>query len=71
MNKLALHWKILIGMTMGVIFGLVMSYVVGGSQFVGDYIKPFGSIFINLFVKVSVISNDFEVISLLLFTSFS
>ena len=48
MKKLALHWKILIGMALGVIFGLVMSYVIGGDQFVADYIKPFGTIFINL-----------------------
>ena len=54
MKKLALHWKILIGMTLGVVFGLVMSYVVGGSQFVGDYIKPFGTIFINLLKLIAI-----------------
>ena len=54
MKKLALHWKILIGMTLGVFFGLVMSYVGGGSQFVGDYIKPFGTIFINLLKLIAI-----------------
>ena len=54
MKKLALHWKILIGMALGVIFGLVMSYVIGGAQFVGDYIKPFGTIFINLLKLIAV-----------------
>ena len=54
MKKLALHWKILIGMTLGVLFGLVMSYVGGGSQFVGDYIKPFGTIFINLLKLIAI-----------------
>ena len=54
MKKLALHWKILIGMTLGVVFGLVMSYVVGGSQFVGDFIKPFGTIFINLLKLIAI-----------------
>ena len=54
MKKLALHWKILIGMALGVIFGLVMSYVTGGAQFVGDYIKPFGTIFINLLKLIAV-----------------
>jgi proton glutamate symport protein len=54
MKKLALHWKILIGMALGVLFGLVMSYVGGGSQFVGDYIKPFGTIFINLLKLIAI-----------------
>ena len=54
MKKLALHWKILIGMALGVIFGLVMSYVIGGDQFVADYIKPFGTIFINLLKLIAV-----------------
>ncbi len=54
MKKLALHWKILIGMALGVIFGLIMSYVIGGAQFVGDYIKPFGTIFINLLKLIAV-----------------
>ena len=54
MKKLALHWKILIGMALGVIFGLVMSYVIGGAQFVAYYIKPFGTIFINLLKLIAV-----------------
>jgi proton glutamate symport protein len=54
MKKLALHWKILIGMALGVIFGLVMSYISGGSQFVGDYINPFGTIFINLLKLIAI-----------------
>ncbi|MDB2702063.1 dicarboxylate/amino acid:cation symporter [Flavobacteriaceae bacterium] len=54
MKQLALHWKILIGMALGVIFGLVMSYVIGGAQFVADYIKPFGTIFINLLKLIAV-----------------
>lgn len=54
MKQLALHWKILIGMALGVIFGLIMSYVAGGSQFVGDYIKPFGTIFINLLKLIAI-----------------
>ena len=54
MKQLALHWKILIGMALGVIFGLVMSYVIGGAQFVANYIKPFGTIFINLLKLIAV-----------------
>ena len=54
MKKLALHWKILIGMLIGIIFGLIMSLVDGGPQFVGDYIKPFGTIFINLLKLIAI-----------------
>lgn len=47
MRKLALHWKILIGMFAGVIFGALMSQIPQGTQWVSDWIKPFGTIFIN------------------------
>lgn len=54
MKKIALHWKILIGMALGIVFGLAMSFVIGGSEFVGDYIKPFGTIFINLLKLIAI-----------------
>jgi len=54
MKKLALHWKILIGMALGVLFGLIMSFFDGGASFVGDYIKPFGTIFINLLKLIAI-----------------
>ena len=54
MKKLALHWKILIGMLIGIIFGLIMSLINGGPQFVGDFIKPFGTIFINLLKLIAI-----------------
>ena len=47
MKKPALHWKILIGMVLGVIFGLIMAQFSWGSDLVKDWIKPFGRIFIN------------------------
>ena len=54
MKKLALHWKILIGMLIGIIFGLAMSFINGGSQFIGDYVKPYGTIFINLLKLIAI-----------------
>ena len=48
MNKLALHWKIIIGMITGVIFGMLFSQISWGGNFISDWIKPFGTIFINL-----------------------
>ena len=54
MKNLALHWKILIGMALGVVFGLVLSFIDGGDAFVADFIKPFGTIFINLLKLIAV-----------------
>jgi len=54
MKKIALHWKILIGMGLGVLFGLLLSFVPMGTQFIGNYIKPFGTIFINLLKLIAV-----------------
>lgn len=54
MRKLALHWQILIGMVLGVIFALVLSNFSWGSQFIRDWIKPFGNIFINVLKLIAV-----------------
>ena len=54
MKKLALHWKILIGMVLGIVFGFIMNTVDGGKEFVTDWIKPFGTIFINLLKLIAV-----------------
>jgi Na+/H+-dicarboxylate symporter len=54
MKKVALHWKILIGMVLGIIFGFIMNSVDGGKGFVTDWIKPFGTIFINLLKLIAV-----------------
>ena len=54
MKKLALHWKILIGMVLGIGFGFLMNSVDGGKDFVTDWIKPFGTIFINLLKLIAV-----------------
>ena len=54
MKKLALHWKIIIGMVLGIIFGFIMNGVDGGKGFVTDWISPFGTIFINLLKLIAV-----------------
>ncbi|MFV9550904.1 dicarboxylate/amino acid:cation symporter [Algibacter sp. PT7-4] len=54
MKKLALHWKIIIGMVLGIIFGFIMNTVDGGKGFVTDWISPFGTIFINLLKLIAV-----------------
>lgn len=54
MKKLALHWKILLGMLLGVIVGVVMTNFDGGREFVQDWIKPFGKIFINSLKLIAI-----------------
>jgi proton glutamate symport protein len=54
MKKLALHWKILLGMLLGVIVGLLMTNVGGGIELVQDWIKPFGKIFINSLKLIAI-----------------
>ena len=53
MKNLALHWKIIIGLVLGVIFAFVSSSL-GWSGFVIDWIDPFGTIFINLLKLIAV-----------------
>jgi len=47
MKSIALHWRILIGMALGVIVALIMSQISWGPELITDYVKPFGTIFIN------------------------
>ena len=54
MRKLALHWQILLGMIFGVLFGLLCSQFTWGQSLVIDWIKPFGTIFINSLKLIAV-----------------
>ncbi len=54
MKKLALHWQILLGMAAGVIFALILTNFSWGPGFIGDWIKPFGNIFINALKLIAV-----------------
>jgi Na+/H+-dicarboxylate symporter len=48
-----LHWQIIIGLTLGLLWGL-LSTQVGFNDFTIDYIKPFGTIFVNLLKLIAV-----------------
>lgn len=61
-SKLAFHWKILIGMLLGVVVGFVAAQFSEGAQFIRNWVKPFGQIFINL---LKVIAIPLVIISLL------
>ncbi len=54
MKKIALHWRILLGMLFGVIVGLVMTSFDGGKEIVQDWIKPFGKIFIKSLQLIAI-----------------
>ncbi len=53
-RKIALHWQILIGMAVGVLFALLLINFSWGPQLVRDWIKPFGTIFINCLKLIAV-----------------
>ncbi|MGB2231646.1 MAG: dicarboxylate/amino acid:cation symporter [Flavobacteriaceae bacterium] len=54
MRKIALHWRILLGMVLGVLFAITMVQFEWGKSFVIDWIKPFGTIFINVLKLIAV-----------------
>lgn len=54
MKKLALHWKILIGMLLGVVFGFIMLQVDGGAEFVNKWINWAGTIFVKLLKLIAI-----------------
>jgi Na+/H+-dicarboxylate symporter len=51
--KLALHWRIMIGMVLGIIFGIAMSHF-NMAQYVIDWVKPFGTIFTKMLKLIAV-----------------
>ena len=53
MFKMQLHWQIIIGLLLGLIFG-VLSALMGWGQFTTDWIAPFGTIFIRLLKFIAV-----------------
>ena len=53
MKKLALHWKILIGMVLGILFGF-LALQLGWQNFIADWIKPLGTIFVKLLKLIAV-----------------
>lgn len=49
-----MHWQILIGMLLGLLFGFVMTYPDWGRSFVQDWINPFGTIFVKLLKLIAI-----------------
>ena len=53
MKKLALHWQIIIGLVLGLLYGIVAANN-GWGSFTSDWIAPFGTIFMNLLKLIAV-----------------
>ena len=51
---MALHWKIVIGLVLGLLFGFVMTFFDFGPTFVSDWIQPFGTIFVRLLKLIAI-----------------
>ena len=53
MRKLALHWQIIIGLLLGLAYGIIATNA-GWGDFTSDWIAPFGTIFINLLKLIAM-----------------
>ncbi len=62
MKGIALHWQVIIGLLVGVVYAW-LSVTFGWNDFTLDYIKPFGDIFINLLKLIAVPLVLFSIIS--------
>ena len=62
MKNLPLHWKIIIGLILGIIYSIVSSYL-GWNKFTQNWIDPFGIIFIRLLKFIAVPLVLFSIIS--------
>lgn len=51
---MALHWKIVTGLLLGLLFGFGMTFFSWGPSFVFDWIQPFGTIFIRLLKLIAI-----------------
>jgi len=54
MKKIELHWKIIIGMILGLIFGFILIQFDGGNEFSNNWVKPIGTIFIKLLKLIAI-----------------
>ena len=53
MKKLALHWQIIIGLVLGLVYGILVANN-GWGSFTSDWIAPFGTIFMSLLKLIAV-----------------
>ena len=51
---MALHWKIVLGLILGLLFGFGMTFFDFGPAFVSDWVQPFGTIFVRLLKLIAI-----------------
>lgn len=51
---MALHWKIVLGLVLGLLFGFGMTFFDFGPVFVSDWVQPFGTIFVRLLKLIAI-----------------
>lgn len=54
MKKLALHWKIIIGMLLGILLGFLMLQFENGPQLAKNWVEPIGTIFVRMLKLIAV-----------------
>ncbi|TVR84038.1 MAG: dicarboxylate/amino acid:cation symporter [Saprospirales bacterium] len=54
MKKMALHWQIITGMVVGVLVGAIAVQFSWGPGIIIDFVKPFGSIFIDVLKMIAM-----------------
>ncbi len=54
MKKLELHWQILIGMLLGLLFGFLMLQFSWGKDLTINFVKPIGTIFVKLLKLIAI-----------------
>src|SRR5262245_61043699 len=52
--KIAFHWVVIIGLFAGVLIGILLRNIPGGSAFATNWIKPIGNIFLNLLKLLAI-----------------
>ena len=62
MKKIPIHTQIVIGLLMGVVWALLSGYM-GWSEFTGNWIAPWGRIFLNLLKLIAVPLILFSIVS--------
>jgi len=53
-KKFPLHLKILIGMLLGIVFGFILNGTEWGKPFILNWVKPWGTIFVNLLKLIAI-----------------
>ena len=51
---MALHWKIVLGLVLGLLFGFGMTFFDFGPAFVSYWVQPFGTIFVRLLKLIAI-----------------